>query len=167
MPIQQIPETEWGEVAAPIDLAVLPLYPDEFAQKYGIHFFEFDDDGLGVALGAFVKIANTPYFLTAHPQGPTEAHYVEVSSRSYERNTAKALEIFLAETGITESELRWRGNNLGEATWILYRMDDYGNEAEMFRFHHEHLAEWVRKRYEAKGHKQVYSLRNITSTKSL
>lgn len=48
---------------------------------------------------------------------------------------------------------------LCEPEWILFRIDDNGNQIEMSRFRNHENAERIMKEYEAKGHKQAYFVR--------
>ncbi|WP_455232037.1 hypothetical protein [Geopseudomonas aromaticivorans] len=43
--------------------------------------------------------------------------------------------------------------------WVLYRLDDNGNEVEMRRFASREVAEAVMRDYDARGHKQAYLVR--------
>lgn len=43
--------------------------------------------------------------------------------------------------------------------WILYRIDDNGNEVEMRRFAGRAEAEALMREYEGRGHKQAYLVR--------
>lgn len=45
------------------------------------------------------------------------------------------------------------------ARWVLYRIDDNGNEVEMRRFADRAEAEALMREYEARGHKQTYLVR--------
>lgn len=47
----------------------------------------------------------------------------------------------------------------GESVWVLYRIDDNGNELEMRRFPERAGAERTMREYEARGHKQAYLVR--------
>jgi len=47
MKINQISEKDWNEIANPFDIAIIPLLPIEFKQKYKIQPFEYDEDELG------------------------------------------------------------------------------------------------------------------------
>lgn len=46
-----------------------------------------------------------------------------------------------------------------ERCWVLYRIDDNGNEVEMRRFASRAAAEAAMREYEARGHKQAYLVR--------
>ncbi|WPP43925.1 hypothetical protein [Pseudomonas sp. AN-1] len=43
--------------------------------------------------------------------------------------------------------------------WLLYRIDDNGNEVAMRRFATRDAAEAAMREYEARGHKQAYLVR--------
>lgn len=46
-----------------------------------------------------------------------------------------------------------------ERCWVLYRIDDNGNEVEMCRYASRSAAEAAMREYEARGHKQAYLVR--------
>lgn len=43
--------------------------------------------------------------------------------------------------------------------WVLYRIDDNGNETDMRHFTDRPSAERAMREYESRGHKQVYLIR--------
>jgi len=45
--------------------------------------------------------------------------------------------------------------------WVLYRIDDNGNEVEMRRFAGRAEAEALMREYERRGHKQAYLVRAL------
>jgi hypothetical protein len=47
----------------------------------------------------------------------------------------------------------------GTGRWVLYRIDDNGNEVEMRRFAERAAAEALMREYERRGHKQAYLVR--------
>ena len=51
-----------------------------------------------------------------------------------------------------------------QGRWLLYRLDDNGNEVEMRRFASRAAAEALMREYEARGHKQAYLVREDKST---
>lgn len=53
------------------------------------------------------------------------------------------------------------GEPAESGSWVLVRLDDNGNEVEMFRFHHERDAIATQRVYEARGHKQAYFVRRL------
>ena len=92
-----------------------------------------------------------------------DADRVSVSVRSYEPNHELALSKLCAAFGLEENELAYIQENLSVANWALLRVDDNGNEVEVFRYHDRFCAEYVRDSYAAKGHKQAYFVRCIES----
>ena len=64
-----------------------------------------------------------------------------------------------------EVRARWVGvmaeGPSGAARWELWRLDDHGNEVLVATFESEAEAERERASYEAKGHKQLYSVRRV------
>lgn len=48
--------------------------------------------------------------------------------------------------------------------WVLYRIDDNGNEVAMRRFAERADAEALMREYEARGHKQAYLVREERGT---
>ncbi len=55
--------------------------------------------------------------------------------------------------------LRNASPDMPKPEWMLFRIDDNGNETEMERFRDRLSAERVMRAYEAKGHKQAYFVR--------
>jgi len=51
-----------------------------------------------------------------------------------------------------------------DASWVLTRLDDNGNEFEISRFNSEHEAQAMKKDYESRGHKQAYFVKKCLDT---
>jgi hypothetical protein len=51
-----------------------------------------------------------------------------------------------------------------QSRWLLYRIDDNGNEVVMHRFASRADAEAAMREYEARGHKQAYLVREERGT---
>ena len=160
--IVQIDEKDWEEIAASVYIAVLPFSADELEQKYGLKAFEYEDDGLGRVKTCIIQIENTKYWLSSYLDGPDIARFVVVEVQSFEPDTRVALTQLLDALDIHEKSLVHCQDDLGPAKWILYRVDDNGNETEMYRFHQQESAVWVGKKYEKKGHKQLYLVTKAT-----
>jgi hypothetical protein len=56
----------------------------------------------------------------------------------------------------------WVLEEIDRPQWVLTRQDDNGFEVEMFRFHKESDAKRVAKKYQDRGHKQLYMVYKIT-----
>lgn len=160
--IQQVKREDWDDDADPVYLAVLPFRTDELVSELNLEFFEYEDDGLGLAQSCIIQIENIKYWLCAHPQGPEISQHINVHVRSYEPNTDTARLKLLNELNIEKKSLMHCQDQLGAASWILYRIDDNGNKFEMNRFHQKNSANWFCDKYEAKGHKQKYFVSKAT-----
>ena len=58
--------------------------------------------------------------------------------------------------GSRDPRKSYKGWNVEHDRWILFRQDDNGNRYEMARFDSREAAEAQARRYEARGHKQLY-----------
>ena len=160
--MKQISEEHWNEIGDPETLAVLPIYPSEIEKNTSISFSDDFEDGLGRCQVALIQIQDFIYLLTAYPDGPAECHFITVKVRSFEPNSEIALSNILNKLNINRNRLIWEGENIGPARWILYRLDDNGNEIEIYRFLNERSAKWVQSKYEKKGHNQCYFVKHVT-----
>ncbi len=152
MLLKQVPEDQWNEIAVPFDLAVIAITPEILKEKYKIEFFEYYDDGLGEAKACVIDIANTLYWLVTHFDEPE----FMVSVLSFTPNANDALENIIKALSLTSDTIIWQNPNIGKAVWVLFRVDDNGNEIEMYRFLEQNVAEHLKSIYENKGHKQAY-----------
>lgn len=159
--IEQLDEADWDEIAGPEPIAVLPLSPDDLLKSSGIEFVEFDDDGMGLCQRAGIKIDDTIFALFTHPERFEGKACLTVETRSFEKDSEKALSLLLEVLNIQRDELLWEREDLGPTKWALNRIDDNGNEFEMYRFQNEHSANWMRMKYEKRGHKQTYFVKKI------
>jgi hypothetical protein len=178
MKIEQASEEDWKEICNPTSLCIMNFYPLDLSDRYGIKFFEFIENGLGWLCASVIKINEIYYWLFAafdpdHRMGyikndpdssnqNREALKVSVRIRSYEPDPMFALTNLCEAFDIAVEELYWKNENVGLAQWILTRLDDNGNEMEMYRFHDEQCAKWVQQKYQNKGHKQAYFIKKGT-----
>ena len=178
MNIEQISESDWNEICHPMYLCTLNYYPLDIKERYNLEFFEYIEDGLGLLCASIIKIKDTLYWLFANvdESGETqliaddprsqmdnrEAIKVTVKIRSFERDSKVALDLLCTALSLSEDHLYIKSNNLGSAKWQLTRLDDNGNEIEMYRFLENSCARFIQKQYEKKGHKQSYYVREIT-----
>lgn len=157
--LRQIPEDQWGEIAAPVTIALTPYGADEFSEKFGFHLFEYEEDGLGLVRACVVELANTKYWLASYTFSPEPS--VDISILSYELDSQNALEKILPELDLTIEKLMWIREGLGPAQWVLYRVDDNANEVEMHRFQEEFSAQWVMEKYREKAQEQTYFVTKV------
>lgn len=159
MSVRQLEESEWKEIACPVHLCTLPFMPAEFTRRFAVRFFDYNEEGLGPAKAAVVEAGGTLFWLSAFPDGPEPAKHLTVSVQSFEANSSVALDRLLTGLGISASDLVWCRSELGPADWILFRIDDNGNEVEVQRFLEQDTADRVMCRYEQGDHKQTYLVR--------
>lgn len=160
--IIQIDKNQWVEQGHPIDMCVIPFYPKELIEKYKIQFSEFDDNGLGLCQFAVVEVNNHKYWLCAYPNGPDMAHFITVKILSYDSNPIDACTTICSVLDISEKQLLWRRKDLSMPRWRLVRLEDNGNEFEMFQFMERSSAEWSVNKLDTKGHKQKYIIKEKT-----
>ena len=158
----QIKESQWNEQAKPVTICVLPYYPSDLSKKYKIVFDEYEDNGLGLCQYAVIEIDSRKFWLRSYPNGSDMARFITAEVLSYDLNPDESCSILCEYLKISSDQLLWRRNDLCPAKWILVRIDDNGNEFEMYRFMEKDSAEWVMKKYDSKGHKQKYLIKEGT-----
>ena len=161
--LEQIDFNDWNEIGYPEYIAILPIYPQDLRRKQYIEFVDYEDEGLGLARGAAFKIKGVQYFVRCHLIGDEEEDQLTVMVRSTEPDSEHALTLLLKALKIERSTLPWEQESLGKCSWLLSRLDDNGNEVEMFRFLNEDSARINQKKYAAKGHKQSYFVTQLES----
>ena len=104
--MKQVDVKDWKEVAHPIQLCELPLFPDEISKKYGLSFFEVEEMGLGTLETAVIEIEGSLFWL----QCPILQRKlgVIVYVRSFEENNDIALKNLLNAFELNETDLNWK-----------------------------------------------------------
>src|ERR1700758_1042002 len=74
--IEQASNDNWNQQQIPFPLCTVDLTASAFSTRYGIQFFEFEDDGLGTCQCALVLIKGRLCMLECHPKGPAGAELV-------------------------------------------------------------------------------------------
>ncbi|UOF15040.1 hypothetical protein IEQ11_25590 [Lysobacter capsici] len=160
MSVQRIAAECWNRIE-PFWLCVLPWTCEEFERRWDIGSFdECEEDGLGLRRVAVLRIGGTIYLVDAYPNGSPGAERVHLSVADTSHDSRRDFDNALAHLCLDQSELLAIQPELGPARWWLWRVDDHGNEFEMARFQSRGYAEWVRTKYAAKGHKQLYYVRD-------
>ena len=152
---------DWVEPAAPLPVCTLPFTPRDLHRVYGLDFEEFDDDGLGPCQCCIVEAGAIQFRLESHPLGPAGSELCTAFIHGDEPDALRALHVLLDALTLSDQRLCWRAEGLGPARWGLYRLDDNHNEVEMRRYQLEVSAMWMARQYEAKGHKQLYFVRQL------
>lgn len=160
MSVIRVDNARWHETVAAIPVCVLPWRADEFAAKWQLTLEEFEEPGLGRVRGAVLALGNCVCLAQAHPHGPDAAQRVSISVAGTSPDTRLDLIEILTAMALSEADLPWVSPVLGPARWLLYRLDDNGNEFLIERYQQPEAAERIRAQYEAKGHKQLYFVRS-------
>ena len=134
------------------------MQPDVLAEKHDICFDEKRDD-LGRVTYAFLRLGGKLVCLAAYPDGPAQAQLVHVRVQGNEPAPQEVVRVVGNAFGIADPDLAWQSPLLASSRWVLYRVDDNGNEVEMDRFLVRCIADNVAARLQAKGHKQTYLVR--------
>jgi len=112
--------------------------------------------------GVPLLIDGSKYWSRSFSDTDSNAKYLNISVLSTEPDSLKFLNKLVEILGLTTDELLWMNKDIGPASWILTRIDDNGNETEMFRFQEESSANWILKKYEEKRHKRHYYVNKVT-----
>jgi hypothetical protein len=158
----QIEESEWKELAEPITICVLPYFPCDLSERFNIEFKEFEDEGLGLCQYAVIEIERRKFWLRSYPNGSEMARHITAEVLSYDLDPGDSCSILCKTFEISSDQLLWRRKDLCSAKWLLVRIDDNGNEFEMYRFMEKISAELAMKKYDSKGHKQKYLIKEAT-----
>jgi hypothetical protein len=90
------------------------------------------------------------------------ARHITAEVLSYDLDPGDSCSILCKTFEISSDQLLWRRKDLCSAKWLLVRIDDNGNEFEMYRFMEKISAELAMKKYDSKGHKQKYLIKEAT-----
>jgi hypothetical protein len=112
--VKQVDEKEWGEVAHPIQLCELPLFPAEISSKYGVEFYQIEEMGLGTLDTAVLDIEGSLFWLQC-PSSQKEIGII-VYARSFEKDIGRALSKLLKAFELKEQDLKWKADVKNKAT---------------------------------------------------
>ena len=160
--LKQLSFSDWIPFCSPVWLCSLPLRDKKFSEITDIQFEEYLEDGLGRVLGAVCEIGGSQLFLKSCIDGPDEAKLISVNVHGHETEWEKIKLSLCSVLSIDLSDIPMEQSELQPGRWILSRLDDNGNEVEMYRFPDRHLAEQAQRDYENRGHKQDYYVRAAT-----
>ena len=155
----QLSEKEWKLICEPVWICSLPLQASELTGRFGLEFKSVLEDGLGIVQCAFASIAGKPILLKAYIDGLPEAQFVSVWILGQETAWEEIILNLCAVFGLKRDGLPFVQTELKPGSWVLSRLDDNGNQVEMFRFPDKFRAEQCQQEYEKRGHKQAYFVR--------
>ena len=148
---------EWDPLVDPVRICALPVEVDDIPTGLRIEFRERIDDAVGRVLRAPCAVADHPVLLIARPDAPEGERFVELHVLPDDLEWRRARAAVCAAFGLVG--LPDDGAGPADPPWTLLRLDDNGNEIEMRDYLLESRAEAARRIYEARGHKQTYSIR--------
>ena len=157
--MKQIAETDWDEMGASVDICTLPHSADDLKKRCGVQFIKYEEPGIGEMCAAVLSVDDVKF--RVYSPVLEEHQNLVVQVLSHEADSLLALNTFVGFLGLEKNQLKWIADELGPARWVLTRLDDNDNEVEMFRFQTEASANWVRNKYEERGHKQSYYVRKL------
>jgi hypothetical protein len=163
MQIRMLSTNDWRsrEKGNPICLAELPLSVREAEKILGVEFVQYVEDGLGECFCCAIEIDGQDVFLQGVMHRDSKAIGVTVNMHATEPDPNKLLDNICAALHLSRRDLKWTHEFDDSPKYVVYRVDDNGNEFEMERFHEKPAAEWFAKRYQEKGHKQIYLVRDV------
>ncbi|HEY9772742.1 MAG TPA: class I SAM-dependent methyltransferase [Planktothrix sp.] len=102
----QLSESQWTPLDCHPAALLVPGWR-ELSERLAITFEEYDEDGLGRAMGALLKThSGIPFIIRVLLQAPTDFEYVCIDTAPY-GDRARELQEILSSCGIARSELRW------------------------------------------------------------
>lgn len=146
----------WEIVGDELALCSLGICVTDAEKQLGIPFEEYEEDGLGSCYSTFALVDDIHFlfkgFWSRESVDPSVTAYVGGN----EENPMACLKALSNVLNVSESSFPWVTEYSGKPEWSLFRQGDDGNEVLVANYHWEDLANGMMKRYEAKGHKQVY-----------
>lgn len=142
-------------------LCELPYSVSDLEEMIGCEFFEYSEEGLGQIYGLYLAIEDTGLFFRGLSPKDFKSHGVVAYMRSYEQNPQHVLDTLCSTLKVEKHDLPWVTSNDFDDRWMVYRIDDNGNEIEMYQFLNESSAQSIVKSFERKGHKQSYFIKIV------
>jgi hypothetical protein len=164
MNLKLITNEDWlrSEMGYPIFLCQTPFSVANIEDAIGISFEELEEDGLGTVFYCFLSIDKKQVMMKGFDhRHRTDDFSVCAYVHCTEPSPKHAIELITNLLTIETRDLLEIGEYLEPPKYSLSRLDDNNNEIEIARFHQKYLAEYVRKNYEDKGHKQDYYVQEI------
>jgi hypothetical protein len=151
---------EWQEICPSNYLCTLPFNSKELELKLHIQFELIEEDGLGLLNVAYIVVDGCELLMRCPYDGMKE-HYVFIYIKGTENYPLVCLDTILDLLSTDKNELIEVNAELSEARWSLVRLDDNGNEFEIYRFMQKNHAIALQNFYENKKHKQQYFIHGL------
>ena len=157
--IKEISKDQWNELANPFPLCTFPLTVFDVERVLNVEFFDYLEDGLGQCFGLFLEVNDSQIFLQGFFCKNSLDLGILVKCRSTDRTPLKLVEKLREVFSI---EPTWTTESLSPPKYGLCRLDDNGNEFEIYRFLDEASAQAVKSRFEEIQHKQTYFIKVVS-----
>ena len=157
MKLDSISTEIWQNVekASPQFLCQLPFSVAETEKLIEVEFEESVEDGLGAVFYTLFSLKNQHVLLKGFQDRQIKQDFgVCAYMHSNEKDPRELLKNITIALGIDESCLRELGESLDSPKYLLSRLDDNNNEID--RFHDESVAQYLKKEFQERGHKQDY-----------
>jgi len=149
-----------SEMAHPYFLLQTPFSIREIEDLIGVKFEEQIEEGLGSVFYCFIAIDNKQILFKGFDEKDLKGDFAVCAyMHSNEISPRGLIDIVLKLLSLKEDDLFKLGEYLESPKYILSRLDDNNNEIS--RFHKKDLAEYLKKRFEDKGHKQDYYVQEV------
>lgn len=94
---------------------------EEFGARYNLMYEEWEEDGLGILVGAAVEIENEQYFLMAAKEYVKPHTQISVNLKAGVKDPRKAVELFVNELRIGDKEVTEIGSYCFSSRWQIVR----------------------------------------------
>jgi hypothetical protein len=113
--MKQITKTEWYQSAMEyfycIQLCHLPYSVKEIESIFGLSFFQYSEEGLGVCYAVYIAIGDKMYLLKAADKDDKE-NGVLVEVKNLEKNPVAFLNSICKEFNVSKNSLIWVNSDL-------------------------------------------------------
>lgn len=114
--ITQITEEEWFNVANKrfhcFHMCSFPFSVSEIEEKFGLTFFEYEEDGLGTHYGCYISIEDKMFYILGLLSKNFKDYGVTVVIKEFEVDKLNFLECICSEFGIGGADLLWLNTDL-------------------------------------------------------
>ena len=164
MKARQMKPDEWlkNETVDQVSLIELPFSVNDIESITELRFDEYQEDGLGTCYSCFVQLNEQDAHFKGHLERNQKELGVVVEMHAHEKHPNLLIKNVCEFLNIEQIDLKWISEFTTKPKFIVYRVDDNGNEFEMESFHVEYMANWYALKFQSKGHKQIYLVKNIT-----
>lgn len=132
--------------------------PGEVMSRYMLEFESFPD-GDEIVDHAAVSVDGHAVLFKSQMSPPGGERQIEVWVAAHETAWDPVMEALCDAFELDRGELPSVETGLTPGGWILWWLDDNGNEVQMFRLPDEARAEFYKQVYERRGHNQTYFVR--------